>query len=91
MSSALRSPAGSARSLPSVKTARSRFATRNTLPRGPQSCTSEGSSHVDGVVPSTRAWIESRAARGMLSCSPAHAASRREARPGGSRSSSAPT
>jgi hypothetical protein len=91
MSSALRRPAGSSRNLPSVNTVRSRFATTKTLPRGPQICTSDGSSHVDGTVPSTRAWIDSSAARGMLSWSPAHAASRREARPAGSRSSSAPT
>src|SRR5439155_6411180 len=50
---------------------------------------SEGSSHVDGPVPSTRAWIERRAARGMLSWRPAHAARRRDSGPGGSRSSSA--
>ena len=48
-----------------------------------------GSSHVDGPVPSTRAWIERSAARGMLSCRPAHAARQRDAGPGGSRSSSA--
>ncbi len=41
---------------------------------GPQSWTSDGSSQVDGSVPSTRAWIESSAARGMLSVRPAHAA-----------------
>ena len=59
--------------------------------RGPQSWTSDGSSQVDGSVPSTRAWIERSAARGMLSCRPAHAARRSERRPRGSRSSSAPT
>ncbi len=66
-------------------------ATTYALMRGPQSWTSDGSSQVDGSVPSTRAWIESSAARGMLSCRPAHAARRSERRPRGSRSSSAPT
>ena len=60
-----------------------------TLNRGPHTWTSEGSSQVDGWVPATRAWIESSAARGMLSCRPAHAARRSESGPGGSRSSSA--
>jgi hypothetical protein len=41
---------------------------------------------VAGSVPSTRAWIERSAARGMLSCSPAHAAALSESGPGGSRS-----
>lgn len=59
--------------------------------RGPQSWTSDGSSQMDGSVPSTRAWIDRSAARGMLSCKPAHAARRSEPRPRGSRSSSAPT
>ena len=89
-----RRPAGrlaSSGSLPSEKTARSRAATTYALKRGPQSWTSDGSSQVDGSVPSTRAWIERSAARGMLSCRPAHAARRSERRPRGSRSSSAPT
>ena len=86
------SPAlASSGSRPSEKIARSRAATTYALNRGPQSWTSDGSSQVDGPVPSTRAWIESSAARGMLSCRPAHAACRRDAGPGGSRSSSAPT
>ena len=78
-------------SLPSEKTARSRAATTYVLYLGPQSWTSDGSSQVEGSVPSTRAWIERSAARGMLSCRPAHAARRSERRPRGSRSSSAPT
>ncbi len=44
---------------------------------------------MDGSVPSTRAWIERSAARGMKSCRPAQAPCRRESGPGGSRSSSA--
>src|SRR5437762_2711182 len=32
--------------------------------RGPQSWTSDGSSHVDGLAPSTRAWMDRSAARG---------------------------
>ena len=52
-----------------------------TLNRGPHSWTSDGSSHVDGPVPATRAWIDSSAARGMLSCSPAQAARRSELGP----------
>jgi hypothetical protein len=43
------------------------------------------------VVLATRAWIESDAARGMLSWIPAQAAFRRERAPRGKRSSSAPT
>ncbi len=70
---------------------RSQAATTKTLNRGPRSWTSDGCSHEDGSAPSTRAWIDSRAARGMLSCSPAQAARRSEADPGGSRASSAPT
>jgi hypothetical protein len=84
----LRAPSGS---LPSVKRARSRAGTTYVLNRGPQSWTSDGSSQVDGPFPRTRAWIERRAARGMLSCRPAHAAGRSEREPAGSRSSSAPT
>ena len=76
---------------PTVNTARSAAATTKALKRGPQTWTSEGSSQVDGSVPSTRAWIDRSAARGMLSWRPAHAACRREATPAGSRSSSAPT
>ena len=57
-------------------------ATTKTLNRGPHSWTSDGSSQVDGSVPSTRAWIDSSAARGMLSCSPAQAARRSEPAPG---------
>ena len=44
------------------------------LYRGPQTWTMAGSSQVDGAVPLTRAWIDSNAARGMLSWSPAQAA-----------------
>ena len=83
--------AGSSGSLPSEKTARSRAGTTYAWCRGPQSWTSDGSSHVDGWVASTRAWIERTAARGMLSCRPAHAACRNERRPRGSRTSRAPT
>jgi len=36
-----------------------------TLYRGPQSCTSEGSSQADGLAPVTRAWMDSSAARGL--------------------------
>ena len=73
-----------------MKTARSRAGTTYTLLRGPQTWTSDGSSQLDGWVPSTRAWIERRAARGTLSVRPAQAARRRERAPRGSRSSSAP-
>ena len=82
-SSALRRPRSSSGSRPSEKTAWSRAATTYALKRGPQSWTSDGSSQVDGRVPSTRAWIESSAARGMLSCSPAQAARRSDARRAG--------
>jgi hypothetical protein len=90
-SSASPRPRASSGSLPSVKTARSRAGTTYVLNRGPQSCTSDASSQVDGPVPRTRAWMERKAARGTLSCRPAHAARRSERAPGGSRSSSAPT
>ena len=60
-----------------------RAATTYALDRGPQTCTSDGSSQAAGPVPSTRAWIDSTAARGTLSCSPAHAARRRTRAPGG--------
>ena len=78
-------------SRPRVNGATSPAATTYALNLGPQIWTSAGSSHVAGSVPETRAWIDSRAARGMLSCRPAEAAARSEAAPGGSRSSSAPT
>ena len=74
-----------------MKTARSRAATTYTWYLGPQTCTSEASSQTDGPAPSTRAWMERSAARGMLSCRPAHAACRSERRPAGSRWSNAPT
>ena len=90
VSSARRRPLASAGSRPSVKTARSRAATTYALNRGPHTWTSDESSQVDGSVPATRAWIERTAARGMLSCRPAHAARSSEDLPGGSRSSSAP-
>ena len=66
-SSALRRILPPSGSLPSVNTARSRAATTYTWYRGPHTCTSEGSSQADGPVPSTRAWIDRSAARGMLS------------------------
>jgi hypothetical protein len=75
---------------PGENTARSRAATAKTWNRGPHSWTSDGSSHVAGPVPATRAWIDRSAARGMLSCSPAQAACRSEHLPAGSRSSRAP-
>ncbi len=49
--------------------------------RGPQTWTSASSSQISGCAPSTRAWIERSAARGMLSCRPAHAATRSERAP----------
>jgi sterol desaturase/sphingolipid hydroxylase (fatty acid hydroxylase superfamily) len=49
-----------------VKTERSRAGTTNTLNRGPQIWTREGSSHVEGSVPSTRASIDAAAARGGI-------------------------
>src|SRR5918995_1839256 len=76
---------------PREKTARSRAATTYALNRGPHNWTRDGSSHVVGSVPATREWIERSAARGMLSCRPAHAARRSELFPRGNRSSSAPT
>jgi hypothetical protein len=76
---------------PSEKAERSQAATTKTLYRGAQSWRSDGSSQVDGLVLLTRAWIDRSATRGMLSCRPARAARRSEDRPGGSRSSSAPT
>ena len=84
-------PRASSGCLPSVKIAWSRAGTTKTLNRGPQTWTSDGSSQVDGRVPSTRAWMDSNAARGMLSCRPAQAACRRDRAPLGRRSSSAPT
>ena len=91
ISSALRRLDAGSSSRPRVNGATSPAATTYALNRGPQIWTSDGSSHVAGSVPETRAWIDSRAARGMLSCRPAEAAARSEAAPGGSRSSSAPT
>ena len=88
--SASRRVEGSSGSRPRVNTARSRSATTYALNRGPHNCTSDGSSQLPGSVPSTRAWIERSAARGMLSCSPAHAAALSEFGPGGSRSSRPP-
>ena len=43
------------------------------------------------LVPSTRAWIDSSAARGTESCNPAQAALRSDFSPAGRRSSSEPT
>src|SRR5262245_22345288 len=91
MSSARFRPAASSGSLPSVNSARSLAGTTYVLNRGPQTWTSDGSSQLDGCAPSTRAWIERSAARGMLSWRPAHAARRSEREPRGSRSSSDPT
>ena len=76
-----RSP--SSGSLPERERRRDRAAaTTNALKRGPHTCTSDGSSQVDGTVPSTRAWIDSSAARGMLSWSPAQAAAAATRAPG---------
>ncbi len=66
-----RMPYGEAGNLPSENTARSRWAITYTWNRGPHSWTSEGCSQPAGSAPSTRAWIESTAALGMLSCQPA--------------------
>ncbi len=74
-----------------VNSARSTSATTYALKRGPHTCTRDGSSQVPGSVPSTRAWIERSAALGMLSCSPAHAATRSDFAPAGSRRSRPPT
>ena len=75
-----------------ARTARSRASRRHRCwYRGPHSWASDGSSHVDGSTPSTRACNESSAALGMLSCRPAHAARRSDSEPVGMRSSSAPT
>src|SRR5437667_23090 len=74
MSSATRRPLASSGSRPSEKAARSRAGTTYALNRGPHSWTNEGSSQVDGWVPSTRACIDRSAARGMLSCRPARGA-----------------
>src|SRR5262249_1082956 len=89
--SAIRRTRASSDSLPREKTARSRLATTYTLYRGPQSWTSEGASQLDALALPTRAWIERSAARGILSCRPAHAARARELTRLGSRSSRAPT
>src|SRR5262249_9501129 len=53
--------------------------------------TNDGASQLDARVRSTRACIERSAARGMLSCKPAHATRSRELARPGSRSSRAPT
>ena len=75
-SSARRRRLASSGRVPRVKTATSCVATTKTLNRGPHTWTSAGSSQMDGSASSTRAWIDSSAARGMLSCSPAQAACR---------------
>jgi hypothetical protein len=90
-STAIRRPFASSGIRPSVKTATSRRATTYVLYRGPQTWTSDGSSQVVGPVPATRAWMDSSAALGMLSCNPAHAARWSDAGPAASRSSRAPT
>lgn len=90
-SPALWRPFGSSFGVPSEKTVRSVAATTKTLNRDPRPVRAMGPPKWT-VRPLRRGReLIGGADRGMLSCSPAQAARRTECRPGGSRSSSAPT